>query len=207
MIQANLKPHESNARLNVLLLDEELFCIIDPKVIHSNLLDLPKQFNSKKEFETFWHEKEFKAVKAYAIRRLARRAFNSFELEKIFERHFVSDKTSHLVLAHLKEDGFIDDPDWISSFVQKEIRRNSSPRMIAEKLKLKQVPKKFIDIALKKYYPPSVEEQVLIGLIEKELEKYRMNETLKNRQKLIARLVRKGFSLQDVYSLLNNLKN
>lgn len=194
MISFSITPHHSYKLLYVILKDDTEWRTVHQSIVRANFLKWPIECSSEMEWRSMWGAVEMKGAKAFALRRLTKKSYSSFELEKLLKQHFVSTHIIDTLLQEFKEKQLLDDNDWIESFVQKEIRQKLSPRMIFAKLKMKGLPSEMIHECLKRTYTDNAKKQVLQMLIEKEKSK--------DKRKIVAKLARKGFQIDDILSVM-----
>lgn len=194
MISFSIKPHHSYKLLYVVLNDDAEWRTVHQSIVRANLLNWPVECSSENEWLSMWSALEMKGAKAFALRRLTKKSYSSFELDKLLKQHFVSEHVIDTLLQEFKEKQLIDDSDWIENFVQKEIRQKLSPRMIFAKLKMKGLPSEMIHECLRRTYTDHAKKQVLQILIEKEKSN--------DKRKIVAKLARKGFQIDDILGVM-----
>ncbi|KAF3361725.1 hypothetical protein PHSC3_001724 [Chlamydiales bacterium STE3] len=200
MVILNCKPH-SVKQLYYLVKEEEEWCIVHQSIVPSKAIKWPLVFETPKELVKYWSLEEFKGAKNFALRKIARRAYSSFELEKLLKRNYVSDHAVTLVIKEFAEKQLLDDREWIERFISGEIRKKASPLAISIKLKMKGIPGYIIEESLKKHYTHQMKQKTLASIIAKESAKQPID-----KKRLVAKLVRKGFKFEDLQMCLRDFQ-
>jgi SOS response regulatory protein OraA/RecX len=133
-------------------------------------------------------EIKLKEARAYAMRRLAMKSTHSQELiTKLRERAF-SEDIIEAVITECRQNKWLSDEEWVRRFVEKLREKGKSSQEIMPLLQ--RGNKDSLAHIIPKRYP-----ELLDGNLSRE-----------KRQKLIARLCRKGFSLDDITSTLSRIQ-
>ncbi|MBD3225722.1 MAG: hypothetical protein GF313_13420 [Caldithrix sp.] len=130
-----------------------------------------------------------------AYRYLSRRPHLKKELKtKLIQKKF-DQSVIEQTLIKLKEQGYIDDADFITRFIadQKQIYRNG-PLLIRKKLITKGAQSEMVDVLLKDLYTEEEEEQNADYWLNKKLKRTEITQPLKEKQQLGMFLQRKGFN-------------
>lgn len=194
-----------NGRPNqfTLYINEEAYCDIHTKIFGKN----PKfslKGNSVSELTEDFHDQEYSNAKRYIFKRLAVKYYHSRELAKILQNFLVSEPTIQRILEKCQTIGFINDQEWVESFIRCRQKRNSGPQEMARKLREKKVPEIEIHQALKKLDNPQLQQQRILTLLTS---RYRTRD-LKNgkeKHKVIGSLFRRGFDLDQIHETLKSL--
>ncbi|MES2121963.1 MAG: regulatory protein RecX, partial [Chlamydiota bacterium] len=143
------------------------------------------------EFSDHFQKLEIKLAKVLCFRLLAQRGMLSSELEKKLTSKGISSTTAKRAVQDCSERGFIDDQQHLKHLVRREQRRGLGKGMIASKLRFtKRVDPELLQEALEAIEP---EGDILKQLVQKYAKKIDMSDS-KAKQKLIAKLMRRGFS-------------
>lgn len=204
MSEITYSPDKQKKGVYFLSIDGTLWRSFDSRIFPINVLKDLINISTLNQFTDQWQELEIRGAKSYALQKLSKKAYSSKELKKFLRDKLVSEDSTNLVLKNLKEKGFVNDQDWMESFIRVGIAKKLSPRALSEKLKAKGCSKEEIIKALEKNYSEKMKKQILAGLIEKEINRFKAKDTSENRKKIIAKLYRKGFLLQDIYDLLKS---
>lgn len=157
---------------------------------------------SKCEIETDFSSFEFKQIKKYIFRRLSKRNYSSFELQKLLKDRKCSNENSLKAIEEVQSLGIIKDLEWMEIFVKNQIERKVGPKMIAFKLKNKNVPKEFIDENLQRFVSVDRKIDAIERLINIRYQRLDLND-YHQRNKVIAAILRKGFDLEDIFKVLD----
>lgn len=144
---------------------------------------------------------EHRAALNYTMRKLTVKSLPSGELEKNLQERLVSDETIERIISECQRLGYLNDNDWVESFIKRQMARNLGPQAIAMKLRAKNVSQDLIQHAMSKLDNPALQKQRIQHLLQT---KYRTRDLTdyKSRSKVVASLARKGFSFQDIQSAI-----
>lgn len=170
-----------------LLVDEEPFATFHkrifgtrPKFAAENIEQLTEEFA----------EKERRFAKNFVLRCMGRKSYHSQELKNLLEECQVNQSTIEKVIEECQ--GFLDDEDYIQRVMQREKSKKGGPHKILWKMRQKGIE---IESKLAENYP--VEDQ--IDQIKELLNtRYRSKE----KHKVVAALMRKGFSYEVIAQVL-----
>lgn len=161
---------------------------------------LPQECHSFEELEAEFSILEYRQAKNYAIRRLSLQAMLSSALVRSLKERLVSDPVIEIVVNELIEIGFVNDTEWAASFVRSQSGRKMGPRAIAQKLAKKGVRGKILEEALEKSWDSGEQETLIQQLLKSRYAKKNLKD-LKERQKVVASLVRRGFDLNVILAV------
>src|SRR5207253_3042304 len=118
-------------------------------------------------------------------------------------RRLVSKRTIEKLIADFQNAGYINDSEWIASFVRRYWASGTGPQAIVMKLRAKGIPQEAAESAISLVCTDDAQKgkiQRLLGT------KYR-NKNLsdfKEKQKVIASLIRKGFDYEEITQVLQS---
>ncbi|MEI8124446.1 MAG: regulatory protein RecX [Parachlamydiaceae bacterium] len=135
---------------------------------------------------------EYLQAKKYALRRLSLQAVLSNKLARSLRDRLVSEETVERVIKDLTALGLLNDDEWSASFVRQQTRRKMGPRAIAQKLANKGIRGEGLNKALEGVGAASEQEAAVDQLLETRYRKRDLSDP-KERQKVIASLIRRGF--------------
>lgn len=153
--------------------------------------------HSIEEFTELFTAFEHSQVKNYALRRLSMQAMLSAALAKALKERLVPERVIEGVIKELIELRFLNDEEWTASFVRSQAARKMGPRAIAQKLFHKGVKGKELEKALEHSWGMDEQKSLIRGLLQKKYAKRNL-EDYKERQKVVAALVRKGFEFSAI---------
>lgn len=164
---------------------------------------LPKGIASPEEWEKAFSVLEYQQAKNYIIRRLASYELPSTVLRDNLQQRLVSEDVIDRLLTEFCSLGYLNDEEWVERFVQRQVRRKLGPRAIAHKL----AAKGFRDVSsvLDECNDEETQQSLIRELLATRYAKYNLSD-FKERQKVVASLVRRGFSLSTIHKQLQ-LKN
>ncbi|MFQ5728770.1 MAG: regulatory protein RecX, partial [Waddliaceae bacterium] len=163
----------------------------------------PKIDLATEDLDEQFLELEYSLVKKYVFKHLGIKNYSSFELRRILQGCLVSETTISKIIEQCRHLGYIDDNDWIDVFVRHQRERNFGPKSIKMKLRAKGVPEHLITGVLESADDSRSEQQRILHLLNtryasRDLKQY------KEKQKVIAALVRKGFDLDQIYQAIKD---
>lgn len=146
---------------------------------------------------------EYRLVNNFCLRKLSQRSYSSYEMEKLLYDQLVSKETVERVISESIQLGYIDDADWIQRFIRRCSGKNMGARAVAQKLQAKGVPADEIDLPLagwEEEHPATDRIRELLAAKYSECDFTDERE----RQKLIARLIRRGFRYEEIKEALRS---
>lgn len=131
---------------------------------------------------------------------LARRPRSEWEMRDYLKRKGCDDTTTTLILNRLSNDGYINDQKFAESWVRsRRLLKPTSLRRLKQELQQKRVSQEVIAVVLEQ--EPEAELDVLRELAQKKRGQSRYQDP----QKLMAYLLRQGFSYGDVKTVISEL--
>lgn len=149
------------------------------------------------EAEVEFKKREQAGAKNYALRLLAMRSYPSSQLTKSLQRRLVSEDTAEAVTEWCKQQGYVSDEEWIKSFVRTQQARRVGPQRIKQKLFQKGISRAKAEAAVQGC---SQKEQIQ-HLLQTRYQKADLK-IPKEKQKVIASLMRKGFEYDAIIEVL-----
>lgn len=190
---------EGFRKLLTIVIDGDAWRDIDP-TIFGRKPQLPKGCTSLEEWEERFTEAEYKAAFAYAIKALSLKSRSSPELQKNLTDRLVAESTAERIVAECISRGYINDTAWVESFVRCQAARHVGPQAIACKLYAKGIPTQLAEAAIDKICRGSslkhIEHLLKTRYASRDLSQF------KEKQKVIAALMRKGFSFAEISTAL-----
>lgn len=159
------------------------------------------RYLSKEDFFLDFEKAEYDHVLRFILKRLSYKAELIVSLKKQLEKFNVSPQTIDLALNECQRLGYLNDADWVNSFIRGQMSKNFGPQMIFFKLLNKGIPKETAREYLDAYGVFDSTQQIKVYLERKFKNKDLNDPTLK--RKAIAGLARKGFPLEDIYQYMN----
>lgn len=154
---------------------------------------LAASYSSLQVWTSTWNEWEAKRLKSYAYYKLSRKRYFADELRKDLLNLGFLEELVDMTLQEITNFGYLNDEDGMESLVQRGIRMGKGPQWIKYKLHEKGVD---LPENLEELYPVELRKANILALL---------NKSKKEKQKAIASLVRKGFSINEVLSVYNNI--
>ena len=181
-------------------IDGEYLLTVDPDTWYS--LDYSNGDEiTPEELEKFRFIVSSRLAYAQALRFLTLRAHSASELyKKIIKKH--SPEAAEFAVGRCRELGFIDDADFAERYAQELAeKKHYGASRIRNELFLKGIDREIIDNTLSSLEFDT--ENAIIGIIEKKYSGCLSDE--KGRRRMIAGLVRLGYSYSDIKSALSEL--
>ncbi len=130
-----------------------------------------------------------------AVRALMRRAHSIHEMKQKLERRSESKLLVQVVMARLKENGMIDDARYAKQFArQRTESRKQGKFRISRDLRVRGVPDRHIEAALKETAEQNDEGAMVRQRIERKLRSYRGEIDERKMASMYGSLLRAGFS-------------
>ncbi len=194
------RPKEGNKDRWEILVDGEKW-----REVHRAIFGRKPHFSpsSEENLQSIFDVFEYKRVKGYVLWRLSIQSYHSEQLAKLLRDRLVQNKTIDRVLQEYREMGFLDDELWLQSFMRTQQKRYSL-RLILSKLHAKGLSAETLQQLAKEWKNPEEELQAIQHLLKT---KYRSKDLTqyKNRQKVIASLIRKGYSFDQIQASFQHL--
>ena len=174
--------------------------------VHRSIFGRHPSFNSVISWEE-WNQQfdqlEYKRTKNYVIWRLSSQSYHSEQLAKLLKERLVRPQTIVKVLQDCQQLGILNDELWIDTFMRSHQKRYSL-RVILNKLRTKGLKPETIKTITDIWQQPEEELQALQHLITT---RYRSKnyQDFKERQKIIAALIRKGFQYDQIQAVLKKI--
>lgn len=143
-------------------------------------------------------------VKAFVYKKLSQRGYSSHEMKKLLIKQFVSQELIDHILLECENAGFINDESYLESFIRSGQIKKWGPEHITQKLMLKGFDRETIKLKLQVHDLPNERVTRIQALLQTRY-KTRDLTVFKERQKVIASLIRKGFSFEDIHCTLKQL--
>lgn len=160
---------------------------------------------SQEELDELFSLLERKGAKNFLLRRLAMKNYHSTELLAALAKRGVDEAVSLPLLAEFSQQGYLNDEAWLNSSIRALRQQRFGFKAIEMKMRMKGIREEEVLIAIKAIKESEGEEDGERHSIVRLLEtRYRSRDLSdrKEKQKVIAGLMRKGFSLDDIFGVL-----
>jgi regulatory protein len=156
--------------------------------------------NTRQEWQKAFDSFEYQRVRNYVVWRLSTQSYHSEQLGKLLRDRLVQHQTIERVLEECKASGYLNDEAWMQAFMRSQQKRYSL-RVILSKLRTKGFSSETLHRLALEWENPEEEQQAIQHLLHtryrsKDLSQY------KERQKVIAALLRKGYAFDQVQAVL-----
>ena len=149
---------------------------------------------------------EYKLAKLYAMRRLSRQSMLSSALAKALQQRSISEEIIEHLIVEFTRLGYLNDEAWVEGYVRGQTRRKQGPRAIAAKLINKGIARDEVSEVLS---PLKSDEQQKSAILDLLATRYKQRDLKdqRERQKVIASLMRRGFNLSAILDLVKSNGN
>ncbi|MDP1879891.1 MAG: regulatory protein RecX [Parachlamydiaceae bacterium] len=192
-MKIEVKPHHNRKELFIIYIDGEPW-----REIHSTIFGKHPKFSSvqnQEQWENFFHSYEYKRVKGYVTWRLSSLSYHSEQLEKLLRERLVPLDLIQQVIQEHKDIGALDDDLWMQRFLQQQQKKYGLKHII-QKLYAKGFSRETLETISQSSDDGSDQAQELNVIKKLLISRYRSKDLTqyKEKQKVIASLMRKGFS-------------
>lgn len=201
MVDIAIKPKEGNREHWEIHLEGDKW-----REIHRSIFGKKPSFpeaTSWEEWQTVFDLAEYKRVKNYVIWRLSSQSYHSEQLAKLLRDRLVQSKTIDRVLQEFKESGYLNDEMWLQTFMQSQQKRYSL-RCIVSKLQAKGFSADTLQTLAAEWKNPEEELEAIQRLLQTRYRSKNLKD-YKEKQKVVASLLRKGYPLAQIRLALENI--
>lgn len=144
---------------------------------------------------------EYQDSKEYALRCLARKSYFSEELVVKLREKSVPNETIDRIIQEFKDKLFLNDTEWVENFIRNQSEKGRGPQQIIVKLRQKRVPSEIIAVYREQVQDSSSQRDNIKRLLVKKYRSRNLKDP-RERQKVIASLLRKGFDFSEIKNIL-----
>lgn len=162
---------------------------------------LPQNSSTLEEFEYEFSRLEYGLAKAYAYRRLASMSMLSSNLAKSMRTRYVSDEVIKRIIDELTSLGYLNDQEWTKSFVRVQAQKKMGPKAIVAKLAARGISPELFEEYLKDITAEKDQRTLICELLATKYRKRNISD-FRERQKVVAALLRRGFEMREVLGAL-----
>jgi regulatory protein len=197
-MQLSLQPDECDPGKKWIVVDGQPWRSLN-RSIWGRRPKIPNTLETEQALEAWWAKHELARAKNYALYRLSKQAYLSYDLRRLMNQKQVSGNVIDEVIDDLERIGYLDDEAWIGSFVKRRLAAKDGPNKISAALRNKRVPEQQIEAAL------SDDANHLDSITQLLATRYRSRDLsdYKEKQKVIAALMRKGFPYDAIKEALS----
>ncbi len=162
---------------------------------------------SEEELNNRFELLEYKGAKAFVLRRISQKNYHSQELIAALAKRNVSKDIALRIVSEFLAQGYLNDSGWLTSFVRIMRAQRFGFNAIMLKLRHKGISKEEALAAIEIFQEAESEEDNSKSSIEQLLNsRYRSRDLSdrKERDKVIAALMRKGYDLNDIFEVLKS---
>lgn len=188
-----------------LLIDGELW-----HTVHISIFGKFPKFPEapQNELDEHFRALERKGAKSFLLRRLAMKNYHSTELTAALEKRGVDKSISLSLIAEFAEQGYLNDEAWLSSYIRSLRQQRFGYKAIEMKMRVKGIGEQEALAAIKIAKENEGGEDERHSITRLLATRYRSRDLSdrKEQQKVVAGLMRKGFSLEDIFEVLNSAR-
>jgi len=166
-------------------------------------INLPDKCTDIIELERLFSLLEYQQAHHYALKLLSNKSFLTADLRRALKTKQISTETIDRVIGECSRHGYLNDHAWAQGVIRQHLARKDGPQKIARKLLAKGLSYDEVSQLLEDECDKQTQQQLIFRMLET---RYR-NRNLKDfreRQKVIAALIRKGFSMEDILSVFDD---
>lgn len=199
-IITKIEEQKNKNRVNIFV-DDSFFCGLEKETAVIFGLKVNKEIDEN-ELSLAIEKSEEKRAFEKSMDYLSKRMHSKFELkDKLLKKGFSNEVVLNTILK-LEEYHYVDDDMFARLFIEQN--SNLSKRMIFNKLQLKGINKDIIDKNLIEIDSDAEIEKCEV--LARKLLKSTKIENFNDKQKFVAKLVRRGFSYDTISKVLKNIK-
>ncbi|MDI6784571.1 MAG: regulatory protein RecX [bacterium] len=189
-----------------IFVDNQFYAGVDTAVVEQLNLKKGLEVDSAK-LATILEQEEYQRAKQYLFRLLSRRLYSCAEVrKKLNARGYEPDLIEKVITEFINQE-WLDDTQFATLWVESRIR--FKPRGIAlirRELNQKGLEKEIINEVLAKYTDSKAEFDRAIAALKKKKNYTTEKDALKRKRKIYSYLARRGFSIDTIEQVLNQLK-
>lgn len=174
------------------------------RAIHTAIFGRQPSFpfcSTEEEWEKAFSSMEYQKVKNYVLRRLSAQNYHSRQLRKLLNERLVDASTIDRIIGECQAKSFVNDEQWLESFIRANRKRLGLPA-IMRKLHSKGFSIDEIRAIQDRWKNPEEERAAIQQLLQTRYRSKKLDQ-FHERQKVIASLMRKGFSFETILSVLD----
>jgi regulatory protein len=203
-MKVSLGPLDFYKKNYPILIEEDVW-----RTVHISIFGKKPSFPnvSLEELEDQFARLEYKGAKAFLLRRLALKNYHSEELRKALKQREVTSTTIDTLLGEFQAQGYLNDVAWLSSFIRTLRLQRFGFKAIILKLRMRGISEDEVLNSIEDLKESEDDDSDERASIKKLLlTRYRSRELSekKERDKIIAALVRKGYQLDDIFAVIKS---
>lgn len=200
-MKVEIIPKPGRKEIFSIFIEEEFW-----KEIHTSIFGRQPSFSdcsSVLEWPAIFAKKEYERVRNYVLWRLSSQNYHSAQLSKLLKERLVTARTIEMVISEFQDKGFLNDQAWIESFIRSQRKRLGLPAVM-RKLQAKGISNEELRDIQAEWRDPEEELRNIAKLLQT---RYRSKDLsqLKEKQKVIASLMRKGFAYELIQQSIQKL--
>lgn len=181
-------------------IDEEEWCRAHRSII-GHKPALPEECETLNELEELFYKLECSGAHRYALMRLGMKSHSSTELRRQLQLKLVSEALIEQIIEDYIQKGYLNDEEWLDSFIRIQSARNASPQSMKRRLRMKGLSIDQIEEAFDRVDLLANQQMYIKKLLETRYRSKNLKDG-KERQKVIAALIRKGFDFDAISQAL-----
>jgi regulatory protein len=197
-VKITVSPKGDRLYVMTLFVDEEPCCDF-----HLSIFGRRPAFKAsdRQELDLQLATLEYRGARRFVLKRLAMKSYYSGELRAALEKRLVSHATIEKLLSEFLLLGFLNDREWVAGMARQLHQQKHGSRVILLKLRAKGVPEMEAAAAVQLLNGTKGERENIAKLLATRYRNRDLSDP-KERQKVIASLVRKGYELTDIFAAI-----
>lgn len=201
-MKITLSTPEERKELRFILIDGEVWRSIHRSVF-GRRPKFPSEFESLADWQAEFDKIELERARNYALRRLSVQNYYSGKLHQLLLDRCIQPHTAEKVISTYLEMGYLNDEAWLEAFMRGHVKRQSI-KSIRYKLRSIGIPSDILSELLEKWKNPEEEKETVTKLLKTKY-RHRNLADYKQKQKVIAALMRRGFNYELISSVLRSM--
>ncbi len=152
------------------------------------------------------NKKDLQSAKKSCFRLLKVRPRSEYELRSRLGIKGFAKEIIDQTIAELSRIGLIDDAMFARLWVESRIKKPLGLNRLSFELKTKGIAKEIIEQVVAEYNSPDKEEEIIRDLVNRKIKKFSGMDKNKIKNRLFGFLLRKGFSKDIVFDVVNEIR-
>lgn len=201
MLKVECAPNKDKKSVITIFIDGEPW-----RHVHTSIFSyrpaLPKECASMERLEEKFDSLEYQQAKLYAFKRLSQMSMPSTTLMKSLRQRLVNDHTINRLIEDLKSTGYLNDKEWIASFIRVQSNKKMGPRAIAQKLAMKGLPADQLEEMSEAEQSQEAQKESIMQLLATRYRTRNLSD-FREKNKVVAALARRGFDISIILDVLS----
>lgn len=160
---------------------------------------------TRSEFNKILNEVKVNQVFSKTLNFLSYRMRSIYEIKEYLNKNDLIGNEVDIIITKLISIGYLDDKKFSKHIFDYYSRNNKGPKYIENKLLEKKVSKNIINKILVSYND-NMQQEIILKIIDKERNRLKTYPIKSQKQRLINKLIRNGFTSEMVFSIINSVQ-